>query len=162
MPVAEKSVPSKWPGGIGSATRSTRCLVSFPATFVEGPRTRVLELMVYRADTKPFSARQALYLVFNGVSREMDKPTKVRLLFAIKGKWLRLFKKHHLRHTLTTILVARGHLVSCYSTAGGDVLSKDNHFSLNKVSHDLTQSFAFNHLIFLNIKVSFDLFICTW
>lgn len=51
-------------GGTGNATRSTRSLASFPATFVERSRTRVLELRVYRADTMPFSARQALYSVF--------------------------------------------------------------------------------------------------
>ena len=54
-----------------------------------------------------------------------------------------------------------GDQVSFNTTDGVDVLLKDNHISLNKVSHDLTQAFAFSDLIFLNIKVSFDLFIGT-
>jgi hypothetical protein len=55
-----------------------------------------------------------------------------------------------------------GDQVSFKTTEGDVVLLKDNHFSLNKVSHDLTQAFALNYLIFLNIKVSFDLLIGTW
>ena len=65
----------------------------------------------------------------------------------------------------STVLVAsRSHSVSFNTTVHGNgvVLLKDNHFSLNKVSHDLTQAFALNYLIFLNIKVSFDLFVGTW
>ena len=65
----------------------------------------------------------------------------------------------------STVLVgSSGDQVSFYTTVGGNgvVLLKDNHISLNKVSHDLPQAFALNHLVLLNIKVPFDLLICTW
>jgi hypothetical protein len=62
----------------------------------------------------------------------------------------------------TVLVASSGHPVSFNTTVGGVVLLKDKHFSLNKVSHDLTQSFALNHLVFLNIKVPFNLIIGTW
>jgi len=62
----------------------------------------------------------------------------------------------------TVLLASSGYQVSFNTTAGGGVLLKDMHFLLNKVSHDLTQAFALNHLVLLNIKMPFDLLICTW
>ncbi len=63
----------------------------------------------------------------------------------------------------TVLVASRKDQVSINTTEGGGVvLLKDIHFSLQKVSHDLTQALALNDLILLNIKVSFDLFIGTW
>jgi hypothetical protein len=62
------------------------------------------------------------------------------------------------------LLAWSGQQVSRNTTLGvaGDVLLKDKHFSLNKVSHDLTQALALNDLVLLSIKVPFYLLISTW
>ncbi len=63
---------------------------------------------------------------------------------------------------LTVLVGCSGEQVSFNTTVGGVVLLKDKHFSLNKVSHDLTQALALNDLVLLSIKVPFYLLISTW